>query len=112
MMQWLSNLIGAVAALGLICAALVYMVSPKYGAELLRRLALFLGGALLGLCLLRQFAACIGPLSFLILGLGLVIAAYLILEARRSHPERRAVPSRGAERTPILPQHHEENSNE
>jgi hypothetical protein len=108
MIHWLSNLIGAVAALGLICAALVYMVSPKHGVELLKRLALFLGGALLGMCLLRGFAACIGPLSLFILGIVIIIAAYFIWESRRRHPQRQATPRRGAERTPILPPHNEE----
>jgi Ca2+/Na+ antiporter len=103
MILWLSNLIGAVAALGLICAALVYMVSPKHGVEMLKRLALFLGGALLGVCLLRQFVACIGPLSLFILGIVIIIAAYLIREVRRSRPKRAVVARRGAERTPLLP---------
>lgn len=103
----LSNMIGAVAALGLIAAALVYMVSPRKGGEMLERLAIFLVGALIGLCLLRQFAASIGTLSFLFLGAGMSIAAYFIREARRGHPERRAN-HRGAERTPILPHHDEE----
>ena len=110
MIQWLSNLIGAVAALGLICAALVYMVSPKHGAEMLKRLALFLGGGLLGLCLLRQFAACIGPLSLLLLGLVIIIAAYVIRQSRQSRHQVVARHHQGAERTPILPHHGEEES--
>jgi hypothetical protein len=84
------------------------MVSPKHGVDLLQRLALFLGGALLGMCLLRQFAACIGPLSLFILGIVIIIAAYLIREARRSRLERHVASRRGAERTPILPSHEEE----
>ena len=112
MIPWLSNLIGAVAALGLICAALVYMVSPKHGVEMLKRLALFLGGALLGVCFLQQFAACIGPLSLFILGIVIVTAAYFIREGRRSRPEGHVASRRGAERMPILPQHREENGNE
>jgi Ca2+/Na+ antiporter len=103
----LSNMIGAVAALGLIVAALVYMVSPKQGGEILERLALFLVGALLGLCLLRQFVASIGPLSFLLMGVVMSILAYFIREARRDRPQRQ-VNHRGAERTPILPHHEEE----
>lgn len=108
MIHFLSNLIGAVAALGLICTALVYMVSPKHGVDLLKRLALFLGGALLGMCLLQQFAACIRSLSVLLLSGVIIIAAYFIWEARRGRPQRQATPRRGAERTPILPQHQEE----
>lgn len=107
MMCWLSNMIGAVAALGLIVAALVYMMSPKQGGEMLERLATFLVGALIGLCLLRQFAACIGPMSFLLLAVVISIVAYFIREARRDRPLRRAN-HRGAERAPILPHHNEE----
>jgi Ca2+/Na+ antiporter len=107
MICWLSNLVGAVAALGMIVAALVYMVSPKHGGEILKRLLIFLAGALVGLCLLRQFTACIGPLSFLLLGVVISIVAYFIYEVRRDRPPRRAN-HRGAERTPILPSHEEE----
>jgi hypothetical protein len=107
MIQLLSNMIGAVAALGLIVAALVYMVSPKQGGEMLKRLAVYLVGALIGLCLLRQFAACIGPLSFLLLGVVISIGAYFIREFCRDRPQRRAN-HRGAERMPILPPHEEE----
>ena len=106
MIQWLSNIIGAVAALGLILAGLVYMVSPKHGGELLKRVVLFLVGSLLGLCLLRQFAACLGALSFLLLLTLIVIAAYLIRENRRGRPQRE-LGRRGAERTPLLPSHEE-----
>ncbi|MGO8737141.1 MAG: hypothetical protein ACLQVM_30620 [Terriglobia bacterium] len=107
MIQYLSNLIGAIAAIWLISSGLVYMVSPKRGGEMLKRLAIFLVGALIGICLLRQFAACIGLLSFLLLGVVISIAAYFIREARRDRPQRRAN-HRGAERTPILPPHDEE----
>ncbi len=107
MIQLLSNMIGAVAALGLIVAALVYMVSPKLGGEMLKRLAVFFVGALIGICLLRQFAACIGPLSIFLLSVVIIIAAYFIWEARRDLPQRQAN-HRGAERTPILPPHEEE----
>ena len=106
MIQWLSNMIGAVAALGLIIAALVYMVSPKHGSELLKRVVLFLIGSLLGLCLLREFAACLGVLSFLFLLMVIVIAAYLIRENRRRRPQKE-LGRRGAERTPLLPSHEE-----
>jgi Ca2+/Na+ antiporter len=99
-------MIGAVAALGLIIAALVYIVSPKHGSELLKRVVLFLIGSLLGLCLLRQFAACLGVLSFLLLLMVIVIAAYLIREGRRGSPQRDSG-RRGAERTPLLPSHEE-----
>ena len=106
MIPWLSNLIGAVAALGLIIAALVYLVSPKHGGELLKRVGLFLIGSLLGLCLLRQFAACLGVLSLLLLLTVIVVAAYLIREGRRDRPQREPG-RRGAERTPLLPSHEE-----
>ena len=102
MIHWLSNLIGAVAAVWLISCGLVYMVSPKRGGEMLQRLVVFLAGALVGLCLLRQFAAYIGLLSLLLLAVVVVIAAYFIWEARRSRPQRQAS-RRGAERTPLLP---------
>src|SRR2546428_8812346 len=83
MIAWLSDLIGAVAAIWLISSGLVYMVSPQQGGEMLKRLAIFLAGALVGICLLRQFAACIGPLSLLLLAPVIIIAAYFIWEARR-----------------------------
>jgi Ca2+/Na+ antiporter len=108
MIHWLSNLIGAVAAIWLISSGLVYMMSPKRGGEMLKRLGVFLAGALVGICLLRQFAACIGPLSLFLLSAVIIIAAYFIWEARRGRSQRQAAPHRGAERTPILPQHHEE----
>jgi Na+/melibiose symporter-like transporter len=97
------NLIGAVAAVGLILAALVYFVSPNRGGEMLRRLAVFLAGALVGICLLRQFAACIGPLLLLVVGLAIVIVAYLVREARRSGNSRLSGQHWGAERTPLMP---------
>jgi Ca2+/Na+ antiporter len=106
MIHWLSNMIGAMAALGLIIAALVYMVSPKHGSELLKRVVVFLIGSLLSLCVLRQFAACLGVLSFLLLGMVIVIAAYLIREGRRGRPQRE-LGRRGAERTPLLPSNEE-----
>ena len=106
MIHWLSNLIGAVAAVWLISCGLVYMVSPKRGGEMLQRLVVFLAGALVGLCLLRQFAAYIGPLSLIFLGLAIIITAYFVFEARRSRPQRQAS-RRGAERTPLLPPNEE-----
>jgi Ca2+/Na+ antiporter len=106
MIHWLSNLIGAVAAIWLISCGLVYMVSPKRGGEMLHRLVVFLAGALVGICLLRQYAACIGLLSLLLLAVVIVIAAYSIWEARRNRPQRQAS-RRGAERTPLLPPNEE-----
>jgi hypothetical protein len=106
MIPWLSNLIGAVAAVWLSSCGLIYMVSPKRGGEMLRRLAFFLAGALVGLCLLRQYAACIGALSLLLLAVVVVIAAYFIWEARRGRPQRHA-PRRGVERTPLVPPNEE-----
>jgi Ca2+/Na+ antiporter len=111
MIHALTSLIGAVAAVVLISAALVYIVSPKHGSELLRRLAIFLGGAFLGLCLLQQFSVHIGPLSLMLLGFAIMVTAYFIFEARRRHP-RRALPRRGAERLPVLPPSDEESSDE
>ena len=106
MIHWLSNLIGAVAAVWLISCGLVYMVSPKRGGEMLQRLVVFLAGALVGLCFLRQYAACIGLLSLLLLAVVVVVAAYFIWEARRSRPQRQGS-RRGAERTPLLPPNQE-----
>lgn len=106
MIHWLSNLIGAVAALALVSAALMYMVSPKYGRELLKRLAIFLAGALAGICLLRNFTVYIGPLSVLLLVVAVIFAAYLIYEGRHQ-PRLRQPNRRGAERTPVLPQREE-----
>jgi Ca2+/Na+ antiporter len=108
MIHWLSNLIGAVAAIWLISCGLVYMVSPKRGGEMLRRLVVFLAGAFLGLCFLRQFAACIGPLSGIILGLAIVIVAYFIREARALRNTRPAGQQWEAERTPVMPTHIDE----
>ena len=107
MIHWLSNLIGAIAAVWLIGCGLVYMVSPKRGSEMLQRLVVFLAGALVGLCFLRQYAACLGSLSLLLLAVVVVIAAYFIWEARRSRPQRQGS-RRGAERTPLLPPNQED----
>ena len=107
MIAWLSELIGVVAAVWLISCGLVYMVSPKRGGEMLKRLAIFLAGALVGICLLRQFAACIGPLSLLLLAPVIIIAAYFIWEARRGRSQRQGS-RRGAERTPLLPPNRED----
>jgi len=103
MIHLLSNLIGAVAAIGLIVSALVYMVSPQRGGEMLRRLAIFLAGALIGACLLRQFAACIQfrP-SLLLLGIGISVAAYCLHECRNARPKQ-SDRSHRPERTPGLP---------
>jgi Ca2+/Na+ antiporter len=107
MIIWLSNLIGAIAAVWLISCGLVYMVSPKRGGEMIQRLMVFLAGALVGLCLLRQYAACIGLLSLLLLAVLVIVAAYLIREHRL--PGRRRRQHRGAsERMPVLPQTEEE----
>ena len=103
MIHWLSNLIGAVAAVWLISCGLVYMVSPKWGGEMLKRLAIFLAGALVGLCLLRQFAACVGPLSFFLLGVVISIAAYFIRAARRPRNPKPLGHHGGAERIPVMP---------
>jgi UPF0716 family protein affecting phage T7 exclusion len=83
------------------------MLSPKQGSEILRRLAVFLFVSLIGICMFRQFADCIGLLSLLLLGVVISIGAYLIREARRDRPQRRSS-HRSAERTPILPPHEEE----
>ena len=102
MIVWLSNLIGAVAAVWLISCGLVYMVNPKRGGDMLQRLLVFLAGALVGLCLLRQYAACIGLLSLLLLAVLVTVAAYLIREHRL--PERGRRQRRGtSERMPVLP---------
>jgi hypothetical protein len=103
MLHLVSNLIGAVAAGGLILSALVYMVSPQRGGEMLRRLAIFLAGALIGACLLRQFAACIHlrP-SLLLLGIGISVAAYFLRECRKARPKQ-SDRSHRPERTPGLP---------
>jgi hypothetical protein len=106
MIHLLTNLIGVVAAFVLILAALVYMVSPKRGGEMLRRLGIFLAGALIGTCLLGQFAASLRfrPL-LLLLGIGISVAAFVIREARQPRTPRRANQHRGAERTPVMPTH-------
>jgi Ca2+/Na+ antiporter len=103
MIHWLSNLVGAAAALGLMVAGFAYMLSPKQGGELLKRVAVFLAGALVGLCLLQQFTACLGLVSFLLLAVVLSFAAYLFLEFRRSRSPQRPPRRHGAERKPILP---------
>jgi hypothetical protein len=103
MIHLLTNLIGAVAAFMLILAALVYMVSPKRGGDMLRRLAIFLAGALIGTCLLGQFAACLRfrP-SLLLLGIAISVAAYCLYECRKARPKQSARPHK-PERTPGLP---------
>jgi Ca2+/Na+ antiporter len=106
MIHRLSNLIGAVAAVWLISCGLVYMVSPKRGGEMLRRLAVFLIGALMSTCLLRQVMACVrlGP-WLLLLGAASSVAAFLIREARRPRDVRQPGRFLGAERTPVMPRH-------
>jgi len=103
MIHVLTSLIGAVTAFGLILSALVYMVSPKHGGEMLRRLTIFVAGALIGTCLLGQFAACIGlrPL-LLLLGISIIVAAYFLRECREARPRRSERPRR-PERMPGLP---------
>ncbi len=103
MIHVLTSLIGAVAALGLILSALVYMVSPKQGGEMLRRLTIFVAGALIGTCLLGQFAACIQlrPL-LLLLGISIIVAAYFLRECRKARPKQ-SDRSHRPDRTPGLP---------
>lgn len=105
MLRLVSSLIGAVAAIGLILSALVYMVSPKQGGEVLKRLALFIVGALIGICLLRQFATRIQfQPALLFLAVAASVFAFVIREARRSRTPRQAGSQhRGAERTPVMP---------
>ena len=106
MIHLLSNLIGAVAAFVLILAALVYMVSPKQGGEMLKRLAIFIVGALIGICLLQQFVARIHfQPALLFLALAMSVAAFIIREARRPRTPRHASQHRGAERMPVMPTH-------
>jgi len=103
MIHFLVNLIGAVAAAGLILSALVYMVSPKRGGEMFRRLAIFLAVALFGACCLEQFTACIRlrP-SLLLLVIGSSVAAYFLRECRKARPKQ-FDRSHRSERTPGLP---------
>lgn len=110
MIHWLSSLIGGVAAFVLILAGLIYIVSPKHGRELLRRFMFFLGGAFIGLCLLRQFAICLDPRSGMVLGLAMVIVAYFIREAWHTRNPRPGRRHWGPERMPAIPTHidHEE----
>ena len=98
----LLNILVEIVVLGLVVGAVIYMVSPKHGGEFFARLAVFFVGVLLGLCLLHQIAAHIGPSSFLVLAVVASFAAYLIREVRRDHPVRQ-INTKGAERTPLLP---------
>ncbi len=104
MIHWLLSLMASIAATVLITAALVYIVSPKHGGELFRRLAVFLVGAFVGICVICQFGAHLGSMSVMLLGLVFVFAAYFMREACRKQ-SRHAIPlRRGAERTPVIPQ--------
>lgn len=107
MTHFLSCLIGEVAALVLITAGLTYIVSPKHGRELLKRLAIFLAGAFVGTCLLQQSFACVrfrAPL--LLIAVATSVVAFVIREARLPRAQRRGSgQNRGAERTPVMPTH-------
>ena len=106
MLHFVSSLVGAIAALGSILSGLVYLVNPKRGAEMLKRLAIFIVGALIGTCLLQQFVACMRFRPWLlVLGVTISFAAFLILENRRSRTPRQGSKHWGAERTPVMPTH-------
>jgi Ca2+/Na+ antiporter len=102
MICWLSNMVGAVAAMALVVAALVYMVSPKQGTELLKRIAVFLVGALFGLSLFSQCAQYIGSAAFLLTAAAVSVAAYWVRQFRQARPSPRERPQR-PERRPSLP---------
>jgi Ca2+/Na+ antiporter len=106
MIHFVSSLIGAVAAIGLIFSGLIFMVSPKQGGEMLKRLAIFIVGALIGICLLQQFVACIQfrPV-LLLLGVAMSVAAFVIRESRQPRTPQHGSQHRGAERTPVMPTH-------
>ncbi len=104
MIHLLSNLIGAVAAVGLILSALIYMVNPKQGVAMLKRLATWLFGLYFGLCLLGQLIRSLtsSPWFFVLL-IAISIAAYFIYEARFVGTGRETGRPSGAERTPVMP---------
>ena len=106
MIQLLSNLIGAVAAVGLILSALIYMVSPKQGVAMLKRVATWLLGLYFGLCLLGQLISSLTSSPwFYVLLIAVSIAAYFIYEARLERTGKETGRSSGAERTPVMPTH-------
>jgi hypothetical protein len=106
MMDFLSNLIGLVVAVGLILSALVIMFSPHKGSEMFKRIAVLTVGAFAGLSVLGCFLV---SLRFRLLVFVFLVAvsfvAYLIREARRPRDYRQAGHVGGAERTPVLPYH-------
>ena len=108
MMDLLSNLIGLVTAVGLILTALVYMFRPKTGCEMFKRLAVVIVGALVGLSIIRCFLPSVGLLPLVLSLAAISFVSYLIREARRPRNLRQAGHVWGAERTPLMPTHIEE----
>lgn len=110
MTTFLSNLMGVVAALGLTLSGLVYMISPKAGGELLKRLALCFLGAIIGFALLNcLWHALLASPVYLALAIVVVpLGAFLAREALRPRPVRSPGRHWGAERTPLMPTHFDE----
>jgi uncharacterized membrane protein YeaQ/YmgE (transglycosylase-associated protein family) len=107
MTVFLSNLIGVVAAFGLMIAGLAFMISPKAGCAVLKRLAIGLIGATIGFSLLRcLWNALLASPFYLVLALAVVtLGAFLVRQAAQPRTPRPAGRHWGAERTPLMPSH-------
>jgi len=97
--------------LALMIAGLLLIVAPRYGGRMLKKTAAFTGLFVLGIVLLNQLLHAISPVT-LVLGAAAVSGlAYFV----REHRLGRRVPREGlryAERTPVIPQHVNEEGEE
>jgi hypothetical protein len=94
----------AVLVIAFILIAMLYMVNPKRGAELLKGLVIVLLAATVGMCLLAPLVRSLaGSAWFPMLLLAATVVAYFIRKSRRGRPAKDSGQPWGAERTPVLP---------
>ena len=101
-MDTIYSLFTGALVLAIVIAAFVYMLSPKRGAELLKRLVVLLLAAGFGICVFAEFIRSLSGSGYLLILL-LVVAAYFIREARLWRKGNEETRRFGAERTPVMP---------
>jgi hypothetical protein len=106
-MKFISETIAAFVVLAIIVGALLYMLNPKWGTEVFKRIGVVLLALLFGVPLVtgivREVIQSLQAFWFFLVLLAVVVAAYYIRESLARGTRKPPGRPWGAERTPVMP---------
>src|SRR5438046_2022826 len=104
-MESVTDLLTAVLGLPLVLAALVYIVHPRKGADLLKSAVVLLVAGSLGMCVLASLLRCLEAHPWVVVCILIltVTTAFVIRESLHDGHRRLVERPTSLERTPVLP---------